>query len=268
MFNLKAPTGVTFDYVPTPLAGRTVLLTGGTTGIGRTTALLLAANGARVLLFGRHGTELGDAMADFKKAGLTVAMAEDASAAQAAIVGLIADAAVIDDLKRVFATVDQIFGKKLDALVNNAGVAIDKLEDASLEDIDYAIRTNTTAYLWCAKLAAERMGEGGHVINVGSMSAEERGGGSPIYVASKSAVRGMSASLRKGLGEKGIKVTLIEPGATGADIQKYREQNETLPPQNKRMKAEDIAVAIALALVQPARCDVVSMQLEPLDKST
>lgn len=262
MTTLKMPNGVTWDYEPTPLAGRTAIVTGGTTGIGRATVLLLAVNGVRVLTFGRHQKELDEALADFAKAGLGSGIYGQADPGKQ-VTALTADVARPDDLRRVFAAADELFGGRLDVLINNAGVAAEKLADLSPDDIDYVIRTNVSAVLVCTKFAAERMTSGGHVVNVGSMSAEERGGGSPVYVASKAAVRGMTASLAKGLREQGIKATLIEPGATGADIQKHPEENAKLADEDKRMKAEDVAVAIAGALTQPSRCTVLGVQLEP-----
>jgi len=94
-----------FDFQPESVSGKAVLITGGTTGIGRATALLLAARGARVLIFGRHQTELRDALSDINSAG--------------EVCGLVADQARHGDVRRVFREVDEKLGG-LDILINNA----------------------------------------------------------------------------------------------------------------------------------------------------
>jgi short subunit dehydrogenase len=90
---LKQATIPRFDFQPESIAGKAVLITGGTTGIGRATALLLAGRGARVLIFGRHQTELQDALADINPAG--------------DVCGLVADQARHGDVRRVFREVDE-----------------------------------------------------------------------------------------------------------------------------------------------------------------
>src|SRR5213594_3570474 len=69
MAMLQEMTKPKFDYQPQSLAGKSVVVTGGTTGIGRATALRLASEGARLLIFGRHERELKDALDDIQSAG-------------------------------------------------------------------------------------------------------------------------------------------------------------------------------------------------------
>jgi NADP-dependent 3-hydroxy acid dehydrogenase YdfG len=122
----------------------------------------------------------------------------------------------------------------------------------------------------CARQAIVRMKKAGdgHIVNVGSMSADTRGKGSSLYTATKAALQGFSESLRKEVSGLGIKVTLIEPGAVGTDMQPE-------PPEAQRdkiaagemLKAEDIAACIHYCLVQPLRCDVISVQIQPHKQS-
>src|SRR5574338_587102 len=93
-----------FDYQTQSVTDKSVLITGGTTGIGRATAVLLAAQGARVMIFGRHARELTEALQEIQAAG---------GEAQ----GLTADAADPEDIQRVFKEFDRQFGR-LDILIN------------------------------------------------------------------------------------------------------------------------------------------------------
>jgi NADP-dependent 3-hydroxy acid dehydrogenase YdfG len=238
------------------LAHKRVLITGGTTGIGRATALLMAAQRARVFIFGRHKKELDDAMRD-----LTHVSQE--------VYGITADTANPDDVRRVFKEADAKLGC-LDVFINNAALAAEGLLDMKFEDWEYVVRANLTGYMHCAQEAAQRMKQqgGGHIINIGSMSADVREADSSVYVATKAGIQGFSEALRKELNRHKIKVTLIEPGSVGTDMQE-ETPDEQRQKQDKceMLKSEDIARAIAYCITQPARCDVVVLQIRPHQQS-
>nr|WP_243397570.1 SDR family oxidoreductase [Flavobacterium piscis] len=82
----------------------------------------------------------------------------------------------------------------IDILINNAALASPGITKETYEDYKYIIDTNITGYLAFAQEAASRMKEqkSGHIINIGSMSAESRNPESTIYVATKSAIRGLA----------------------------------------------------------------------------
>ena len=232
--------------------GVAVLVTGGTTGIGRATARALLSLGARVLLFGRHQKDLDDALAELRGAGGEVH-------------GITADVSRLDDVRRVFAEVDRRLGG-LDVLVNNAAVTGDGFEDDSLERIERVVRTNVGAYLACAHQAVERMRRAGrgHIVLVGSMSADLREPDGSTYVATKAAIQGFAESLRKTVNEEGIKVSLIEPGKVATDlVERSPEEKRRAIEEETMLTPEDIAGAVLYALLQPARCDVVSLQIRP-----
>jgi len=234
------------------IAGKGILITGGTTGIGRATALLLAEQGAKVFIFGRHQDELNDAMNDLRQAGDEV-------------FGITADVTKREDIERIFNEAEKEL-KTLDILVNNAALAADAVADTSYEQIEYIVRTNLLGYMACAHEAAERMKKQGfgHIVNVGSMSADVREEGSSVYVATKAGIQGFCESFRKEVNKYGIKVTLIEPGAVGTDMQPASPRKQRKKEEDEEMlKAEDIAECVRYCLVQPKRCDVVVVQIRP-----
>src|SRR6185436_15691423 len=104
----------------------------------------------------------------------------------------------------------------------------------------------------------------GHIVIIGSMSAEREGKGSSVYVAGKSGLRGFAESFHKEAREKGVKVTLIEPGQAGSNMQEAspREQRREIR-KGTMLRAEDVAVAVHYVLTQPERCDVTFMQIRP-----
>src|SRR5690606_36910063 len=118
----------------------------------------------------------------------------------------------------------------------------------------------------CANEAAKRMKESGfgHIINIGSMSADGREQGSSVYVATKSAIQGFSEALRNELNPERIKVTLIEPGATSSDMQDGSpEEQKKKVEKGEMLAAEDIASAVVYSLTQPFQCNVTVVQVKP-----
>jgi NAD(P)-dependent dehydrogenase (short-subunit alcohol dehydrogenase family) len=234
------------------IAGKAIVITGGTTGIGRATALLLASKGAKVLVFGRHEPELNDAMNDLHE------ISQD-------VYGLTADTSSIDDIRRLFEEADRRMGG-VDVLINNAALSAGAALDKDYTDWEYVVRTNLLGYIGCVQEAAGRMRErgGGHIVNIGSMSADLREEGNSVYVATKAGVDGFTESLRKEVNRFGIKVSLIEPGKVATDMpdQTPGEQRKDIA-QEKMLRAEDIAACVYYCLSQPKRCDVVLVQIRP-----
>lgn len=237
------------------LAGRNVLVTGGTTGIGRAIAALLVASGANVFIFGRHRPELDEALAALQ-------------GGRGRVLGIEADQTQPEAVERVFAELDREFGT-LDILVNNAGIAGVQVMDAADREWRYLLNTDLLGAIDCARRAAQRMRArgGGHIINIGSTSAEYPSDGSALYVAAKTGLRGFSKALRAELGGDNIKVTLIEPGMTGSSLFDDEDAEPAVQREKQRrgamLKAEDVAVAVHYCLTQPSRCTVAMLQLEP-----
>lgn len=234
------------------IQGKSVLITGGTTGIGRATALLLASKGARVLIFGREKEPLMDTLEDIHQIG-------------GKVFGLNADVSKKEDVYRVFEAVDDKLGGALDFLINNAGIGGGSIADASYGEQEYVIKTNLLGYVTVAGEAIKRMkSQGGHIVMIGSMSADVRGKGSSLYVATKSGIQGLCESLRKEVNNLGIKVSLIEPGWVGTDMSGFSpEEQRKRQKQLKQLKAEDIANCIYYVLTRPKRMDIVEMKVRP-----
>src|SRR4051794_23039335 len=195
------------------LEGKRIIITGGTTGIGKAAARLLASDGARVLIFGRHQQELNDALQEIGNNA----------------VGLTADASKKQDVERIFNMADEELGG-IDILINNAAVSGGEYLKTNYDDWRYTLDTNILGYVACARAAIDRMKrdkiKAAHIVNVGSMSADLREAGSPIYVATKAAIQGFTESLRKLLNPDGIRVSLIEPGAVATPMQEKSPSEE------------------------------------------
>lgn len=233
------------------LKGRRAIVTGGTTGIGRAIAVLLASEGAKVFVCGRDGNHLADALERIREVGEGDGVSVDLS-----------DRAGVT---RFYEAADQFLGG-LDVAVINAAIPAAALGDTGEDDSEYQVAVDFTAYLTTTQQAAARMKAGSDIVLIGSMSAVSREAGSSIYVAAKSGIAGFAPPLRKELAERDIKVGLIEPGFTGADFQYPEfppEKQRELIKQDKMLRAEDIAVAVQYMLRQPRRCAVSHIRVEP-----
>ena len=232
------------------LAGRNVLITGGTTGIGRAIAVLLASEGAKVFVCGRDERHLEDALQRIGEVGTGE--------------GISVDLAKRDSVDRLFEAAANYLGK-LDIAIINAAVSAEDLAGTPEDDLYYQTAVDYTAYLATAKAALDRMSAGADIIFIGSMSAVSREAGSSIYVAAKAGIEGFAKALREEVAEKDIKVGLIEPGFTGADLQypDYPpEKQRELINKHQMLRAEDIAASVHFMLTQPRRTAVSLMRVE------
>lgn len=232
------------------IKGRRAIITGGTTGIGRAIAVLLASYGVKVFVCGRTPEHLEGALQRVREVGEGD--------------GINVDLSVAEDVDRFFEAARDFLGE-IDIAVINAAVPAAALADAGESEARYQLETDFTAYLVCAQEAARCMSAGSDIIVIGSMTAVSRGPGSSIYVAAKSGIQGFVQSFRKELAEQDIKVGLIEPGFTGADFQ-YPEfppvKQKELIGKHQMLRAEDIAVAAHFMLVQPRRTAVSLIRVE------
>ena len=226
------------------LKGRKAVITGGTTGIGRAIAVLLASEGVEIFTCGRDEQHLKDGLERINQVGKGD--------------GINVDLATREGVDRFFEEADKRVGG-YDIAVINAAIPVDGFEKTEEDDARYAIATDYVAYVMSAYKAAKAMKDKGDLILIGSMSAHSLGGSSSIYAGMKKGIQGFAEALRKELGPKGIKVGLVEPGLTGADFQlpdiPVEKQREMINAE-KMLRAEDIAVAVHFMLTQPRRAVV------------
>ncbi len=242
------------------MSGKTVCITGATSGIGEACAKLFAAEGARLILLARRG-ELLEKLK--KECGKDDAMT-----------------AVVDVSKRK--QVEAFFGglpekwKEIDLLVNNAGLGLglDKLHEADPDDWDRMIDTNVKGLLYVSRAVLPGMvkRDSGHVINIGSIAGRELYPGGNVYCATKFAVRALTRALKIDLLGTAVRVTTIDPGMveTGfsevrfkGNVERAKKVYEGMTP----LTGEDIADAVHWCATRPARFNVLEMVVVPTDQS-
>ncbi len=191
------------------LRGKTAVVTGAATGIGRAIALRFGASGANVVIDHRNQPEAADAVvAEIERAGGTAVAVSADITDEAAVDGLIARA------------VDR-FGA-LDVLVNNAGIEENHpLVDTPLPVWERILRVNLTGTFLCTRAAARAMiagGRRGHIINISSVHEDVSFPGNAAYAASKGGVRMFMRTIALELAAHGITVNDVAPGAIATPI--------------------------------------------------
>ena len=220
------------------LKGKTAVVTGGATGIGRAAAKRFIDEGAFVFMFGRRKDALDAAIAD---------LGPSARAVQ----GSISDEA---DLDRLYAAVKAERGS-LDIVFVNAGTGSQvPLGQMTAEHIDEIFDTNVKGSIFTVQKALPLMGEGGSIILTGSSAGSTGSPAFSAYSASKAAVRSLARSWAIDLKGTGIRVNVLSPGPTATELAKEAVGEEGLkafgsmnPLQRVAEPAEIGAVAAFLA---------------------
>jgi NADP-dependent 3-hydroxy acid dehydrogenase YdfG len=233
------------------LRGKKAVISGGTTGIGRAIAVLLASEGVDVFICGRDPQHLEDALQRIREVGRGD--------------GIAIDLADPDNVKRFFEAGTSYLGG-LDIAVINAAIPTKGITKMSEPDLRYAIATDFTAYLLSAHAAIEALGDQGNIVLIGSMSAYALSAESSVYAGMKYGIQGFAEAFRKEMAPKGVQVSLVEPGKTGADFQYQsftaEEQAEAIN-RDEMLRAEDIAVGVHYVLTQPLRTVVQQVTIAP-----
>ena len=152
-------------------------------------------------------------------------------------------------------------------MVANAAVGAQPIDTMADDDWRYVIDTNLTGYLACAEAALTRMERQGrgHLLFVGSISTIIKAEGESVYAATKAGVQAFAETLRKEVADKGIRVSVIQPGSIDSDMQECSdaEKNEALAT-GEMLAASEIAEAIRFVLTRSALAGVVNLRIEPL----
>src|SRR3954451_6451849 len=243
------------------LDGRVALVTGASSGIGEATALALAAEGAAVAIGARRTDRLQDLEKRLKDGGATVLSLEldvtDETACRRAVTR----------------TQDELGG--LGILINNAGVMLlGPIVDADTEDWRRMLHTNTLGLMYMTHAALPRMLADGHgdIVNVSSVAGRVARLGSGGYNASKWAVNAFSESLRQEVTTRGVRISLVEPGAVETELTDHITHQATKQlvkdtiAQSRAMKADDIARAIVYIVSQPDYVAINEVLIRPTDQ--
>ena len=179
------------------------LITGASSGIGRATAALFAANGANVVVAARRRGELDSLVAEIEARGGTASPVRT-------------DVSVAADVERMVDHAFETFGR-LDYAVNNAGIEgrFAPIVDLSEEEWDRVLDINLKGVFLCMKHQARAMlaaGHGGAIVNVGSVNSFLGAATGSAYAASKHALIGLTSSASAELAPHGIRVNLLCPG--------------------------------------------------------
>jgi 3-oxoacyl-[acyl-carrier protein] reductase len=192
------------------LSGKTALVTGASRGIGRASALALAAGGAQVLVhYGRGATEADGVVAEIRKAGGRA----DAVAA---------DMAEADGPHKLAKLARKIVGDRLDILVANAGVSKSAtIEETTVEDFDRLFAVNVRAPFFLVQQLLPILSSGSCVVFLSSLGARAVLGTVPAYAATKGAIDTLVKHFASLLGPRGIRVNAVAPGGVETDMSSF-----------------------------------------------
>jgi NADP-dependent 3-hydroxy acid dehydrogenase YdfG len=240
------------------LAGRVALVTGASSGIGEGTAIALAAAGATVAVAARRADRLEALVKKIEAAG----------GKALALPGDVADEAVAKDI--VAQTVKR-FGR-LDILVNSAGIIRSGgVENANTAEWRSVIEINllATLYTCTAAIGPMRAQGSGDIINISSVAGRRAAAIFGPYSASKFGLTGMTEGLRQEVGKYGIRVCIVEPGATTTEVfdsipdPNFRKSIQDHVSKDGAMKSEDVADAIVFVVSLPRRANVSELLIRP-----
>ena len=230
-----------------PLSEQVVVVTGASSGIGLATAQLAAQRGARVVMAARSRDAL---------AGAVDLINQSAGPDRASFVE--ADVGLHEDHEKIAAFALARYGR-IDTWVNNAGVLVfGKLEELAEADMRKLFETNFWGVVHGSLVAARHLkGEGGALINVGSLESDRGLPLQGIYAASKHAVKGFTEVLRTELQAEGapISVTLVKPGTIATPLPQHARVAGANEPQfpPPLYSAEAAARVILAAAEKPIR---------------
>lgn len=245
------------------MKGKTIFITGATSGIGEGCARKFAAMGSNLILNGRNTEKLESLKKELTTQGVEV-------------LTLPFD---VRDRKAMQQAVDSLQGqwKHVDVLINNAGLVIgmDKEHEGSLDEWDIVIDTNIKALLAMTRLIVPGMVKRGcgHVINIGSIAGDAAYAGGSVYCATKAAVKALSDGLRIDLVDTPVRVTNIKPGMveTNFSVIRFRgdlDKADAVYKGIRPLTGDDIADVVYYAASAPAHVQIAEVLVMPTYQAT
>ena len=239
------------------IAGKVVVITGASSGLGEATARLLSSEGATVVLGARRLDRIEALAADLTGAG-GKALAVQTDVTDRAQVKALVDAAVA------------AYGR-IDVMINNAGLMPHSpLERLKLDDWERTIDVNLKGVLWgiAAALPYMREQKAGHFINVSSVAGHKVSVNGAVYAATKHAVLALSEGLRQEVKPYNIRTTVISPGAVATELPDSVTEADVSKGMHDfyekvAIPADSFARAVAYAISQPDDVDVNEIVLRP-----
>ena len=224
------------------LTGKVALVTGAAQGIGKSIAMLLARNGADIVVSDINLEKAEETAKEIESIG-SKAMAVKVNVAN------------LKDVEQMVETILEKFGK-IDILVNNAGITRDKLIlRMTEEDWDAVLNVNLKGTFNCTKVVVRHMAKqrSGKIVSIASVVGEMGNAGQANYSASKAGVIGLTKTIAREFAQRRINVNAIAPGYIETPMtetlpEKVKEELKSLIPMERLGKPEDVAQA-ALFLV-------------------
>ncbi len=246
------------------MKGKTSLITGATSGIGRALSYTLAKQGINLILTGRRKERLKEIKTDLEKKH------------KIKVLTLSFD---ISNKKETLDTLKKNKGalSKVDYLINNAGGAhgSEPFDKADLNDFETMINTNVLGLLYVTHFMVPLLKgkKQGHIVNLGSVAGKWVYPNGAVYCASKHAVRALSEGLRLDLCGTNIRVTDIEPGMVETEFSMVRFKNDKARAKKvyeglKPLSADDIAECIFWTLSRPEHVNISEMVIFPTDQAS
>lgn len=236
--------------------GKIVVITGASSGLGKATAKLLAAQGASVVLGAR-------------RFDLIRSLADELTDRGYKALALETDVTQCDQVKKLVDLAVQKFGR-IDVMINNAGLMPNSpLERLKIDDWNQMIDVNIKGVLYgiAAALPYMKQQRAGHIINVSSVAGHKIRPGAAVYAATKHAVRALSEGLRMEVKPYDIRTTIISPGAVDTELPNSVTEPDIAENVRKiyefAIPAEAFARAVVFAMSQPDDVDVNEILFRP-----
>jgi len=237
------------------IAGKVVVITGASSGLGEATARQLSSLGAHLVLGARRQDRLEALAADIRGAGGKVEI-------------VVTDVTRKQDVVALVQAALTNFGR-LDVMINNAGLmAVAPLAELKVDEWDSMLDINVKGVLYgiAAALPVFQKQDSGHFINIASVAGLKMFGNATVYSATKFAVRAISEGLRAEVGGK-IRSTVISPGAVESELKHGSSHAESASAVHDfyemAIPSDAVARAIAYAIMQPADVDINEIVLRP-----